>query len=65
VFTSRDGVPKVLNGSMVMLKGVRHNNLYYFKGNIVKGQLVTLVGINDESTKLWRMRLGHTCEKYL
>ena len=27
----RDGVLKMVKGSMVVLKGIRHNNLYYLK----------------------------------
>ena len=33
--SSRDGVLKMLRGSMVVMKGIRHNNLYYLKGNTV------------------------------
>jgi len=32
-----DGVLKMTRGSMVVLKGVRHNNLYYVKGSMVTG----------------------------
>ena len=38
-FSRKDGVLKVLKGSMVMLKGLRHNNLYYLKGNTITWQL--------------------------
>ena len=31
----RDGVLKMTKGSIVVLKGVRRNNLYYLKGNTV------------------------------
>ena len=34
-FSDRDGVLKVLKGSMIVLKGVKHNNLYYLKDNTV------------------------------
>jgi len=34
-FSGRDGVLKVLKSSMVILKGVRRNNLYYLMGNTV------------------------------
>ena len=33
----RDGILKMTKGSMVVLKGVRRNNLYYLKGNTVTG----------------------------
>ena len=48
-FTGRDGVLKVVKGSMVVLKGVRRNNLYYLKSNTVTGQLATSVGTDDDS----------------
>jgi len=35
----RDGILKMTKGSMVVLKGVRRNNLYYLKGSIVTGQV--------------------------
>jgi len=38
-FTGRDGVFKLFKGFMVVLKGVRCNNLYYLKGNTVTRQL--------------------------
>ena len=38
----RDGVLKMTRGSMVVLKGVRHNNLYYLKGSTIIGKVVTL-----------------------
>jgi len=63
-FSGIDGVLKMLRGSMVVLKGVKCNNLYHLKDNIVTGQLVTSVGI-DDSTGLWHMRLGRTGEKTL
>jgi len=34
----RDGVLKMTRGSMVILKGVRRNNLYYLKGSKITGQ---------------------------
>jgi len=63
--SGRDGVLKMLKGSMIVLKGVRRNNLYYLKGNTVIGQLATSVGSDDDSIRLWHIRLGHTCEKTL
>ena len=52
----RDGVIKMLRGSIVVMKNVRRNNLYYLKGNIVTGQVVTSIGSNDNCTRLWQMR---------
>jgi len=47
------------------MKGIRHNNLYYLKGNTVTGQVTISIGSDDDCTRLWHMRLGHTCEKSL
>jgi len=33
----RDEVLKMVKGSMVILKGVRRNNVYYLKGSMVTG----------------------------
>jgi len=38
----RDGVLKMIKGSMVILKGVQRNNLYYLKGSMVTGQVQLL-----------------------
>ena len=61
----RDGVLKMTKGSMMVLKGVRRNNLYYLKGSTVTGQVVTSIDSDYDSTRLWHMRLRHTCEKSL
>ena len=52
-------------GSMVVLKTVCRNNLYYLKGSIVTGQVATSTDSDEDSTRLWHMRLGHTGEKSL
>ena len=37
----RDGVLKMTKGSMVVMKGVRRNNLYYLKGSTITCQVKT------------------------
>jgi hypothetical protein len=37
----RDGILKATLGALVMLKGVRKNNLSYYKGSTVVGTTVT------------------------
>jgi len=37
VVSIRDGVLKMTKGSMVVMKGIRRNNLYYLKGSTVTG----------------------------
>ena len=34
----RDGVLKIIKGSMIVLKGVRRNNFYYLKGSRLHGK---------------------------
>jgi len=48
----RDGVLKLIKGSMVILKGVRRNNLYYLKGSTIVGQVTTSTDSDDECTRL-------------
>jgi len=47
----------MLKDSMVVLKGVRYNNIYLLKGNTITGQLITSVGSNDDSSWLKHMIL--------
>ena len=65
VISIQDGVLNMTKGSMVALKVVRQNNLYYLKGSTVTGQDVTFTDSDDDSTRLWHMRLGHRAEKSL
>ena len=53
------GALKMLRGSIVVMKGVWRNNLYYLKGNMVTAHS------NDDCTRLWHMRLRHTSENSL
>ena len=48
----RDGVLKMTKGSMVVLKGVRRNILYYLKGSTVTGQVTTSTDADDDSIRL-------------
>jgi len=48
----RDGVLKMIRGSMVVLKGVRRNNLYYLKSSTVIGQVATSIDSYNDCTRL-------------
>jgi len=61
----RDGVLNITKGSMVVLKGIQQNKFYYLKGSTVTGQVETFTDSDDDSTRLWYMRLEHTGEKSL
>jgi len=61
----RDGILKITRGSMVVMKCVRHNNLYYLRGSTVIRRVETFISSDGDCTQVWRMRLGHTSEKFL
>jgi len=56
----RDGILKMTRGSMVMLKGVRRNNLYYLMGGTVTARVMTSTSSSDVCIQVWHIRLGHT-----
>ena len=61
----RDRVLKMVKGSMVVLKGIRRNNLYYLNGSTITGQVATSTNSDNDCTQLWHIRLEHTGEKSL
>ncbi|XP_072077901.1 uncharacterized mitochondrial protein AtMg00300-like [Arachis hypogaea] len=64
----KKGVLKVFRSSLVVMKGVRHGNLYSILGTTVTGELaVEIGGSRDQTncTRIWHMRLGHMSEKGL
>ncbi|KAE8692180.1 putative ROP-interactive CRIB motif-containing protein 6 [Hibiscus syriacus] len=66
VVTMRDGVLKVTYGALVMMKGIKKNNLYYYQGSTIIGAVAAASGGDDlDATQLWHMRLGHAGEKSL
>jgi len=52
VISIRDGILKMIKGSMVVMKGVSWNNLYYLKGSTVTGQVETSTSLDDGCTKV-------------
>jgi len=48
----KDGVLKMTRGSMVVLKGVRRNNVFFLKGSTVIGQVTTSTNSYDNCTRL-------------
>ena len=55
--TLGEDVFKMSSGSLVVLKGIRYNNLYYLKGSAVIKNLTVSGHLEDDSTRLWQMRL--------
>ena len=48
----KDGILKMTRGSMVVLKGVRRNNLYYLIGSTITGRVVTSISSGDVCTQV-------------
>ncbi|GMI79054.1 hypothetical protein HRI_001574700 [Hibiscus trionum] len=66
IVTMRDGILKVTSGALVIMKGIRKNNLYYYQGSTVIGAVAAASGEDKlDSSQLWHMRLGHAGEKSL
>ena len=63
--TLGQGVLKIYSGSLIVLKGIQRNNLYYLKGSAVIVNLAASEHFKNDSTRLWQMRLKHTREKSL
>ena len=59
------GLVVSIRGSMVVMKGIRRNNLYYLKGSTITGLVATSISSDDICTQVWYMRLRHTGEKSL
>ena len=52
VVSIKEGALKMTKGSMVVLKAVRRNNLYYLKGSTVTGQVAASTDLDEDSTRL-------------
>ncbi|KAE8717034.1 cytochrome P450 71A9-like [Hibiscus syriacus] len=66
IVTMRYGVLKVTYDALVMMKGIRKNNLYYYQGSTIIGAVAAASGGDDlDATQLRHMRLGHAGEKSL
>jgi len=55
--TLGEGVLKMSSGSLVVLKGIRRNNVYYLIGSAVTG-LVSSGQLDVDSTRSWHSGLG-------
>ena len=67
VMIIRDGVLKVISGALMVMKGTRRNNMYYYNASTVT-EVLAIVSSSDEDseiTSLWHGRLGHVGEKAL
>ena len=48
----RDGVLKMTRDSMVVLKGIQRNNIYYLMGSTVTGRVDTSISSGDICTQV-------------
>ena len=61
--TLDNGILKTTKESTVVMKGLRDRNLYYLKDSTVIGALAAVVDSDEDTTRLWHMRLDHAGEK--
>ena len=63
----QNGILKVVSGALVVMKGIRRNNLYLYQGNTTVGTAAAVSEADKvaEMSRLWHMRLGHAGEKSL
>ena len=54
-----ESILKLFSGSLVVLKGIQHNNLYYLKDSAVIKNLSALEYFEGDSIRIWQMRLQH------
>lgn len=56
------GVLSVMNGSIVVMKGLRKNGVYVLVGEVVVGESRVSLDNNIDKTKLWHLRLRDVSE---
>ena len=63
----KNGILKVVSGALVVMKGIRENNLYLYQGSTAVGTAASVTEADRvaEMSRLWNMRLGHAGEKSL
>ena len=63
----QNGILKVVSGALVVMKGIRRNNLYLYQGSTAVGTAAAVSEADKvaEMSRLWHMRLRHAGEKSL
>ena len=60
------GVMKIIRGSIVIMKGNKHNGLYVLQGTVViRDVSVSSSSMGLDKTPMWHLRLGHMSKKEL
>ncbi|KAK3038019.1 hypothetical protein RJ639_029970 [Escallonia herrerae] len=65
-YRAAGGVMRIMKGALVVLKRLTQNSLYLLQGSTVTGAAATIASssdIDNDTTKLWHMRLGHMSER--
>ena len=55
----------VLNGSNLVMKGIRKNGVYIFDGEVISGEAGVSGKSTEDKTKIWHLRLEHISAKGL
>ncbi|KAK3001151.1 hypothetical protein RJ639_022142 [Escallonia herrerae] len=62
-YRASGGVMRIMKGAIVVMKGLKQNNLYLLQGSTVTGvSTASSSDIDSNTTKLWHMRIGHMSE---
>ena len=63
----QNGILKVVSGALVVMEGIKRNNLYLYQGSTSVGTTTAVSEVDKvaEMSRLWHMRLGHAGEKSL
>ncbi|KAK3029672.1 hypothetical protein RJ639_039164 [Escallonia herrerae] len=59
------GVMRIMKGALVVMKGLKQNNLYLLQGSTVTGAAATTSSsdIDSDTTKLWHVLLRHMSDR--
>ena len=64
--TLKDGGLKVSLDNLVVMKGMRRKNLYFLQGStVIENLAMASTGDDEDTTRLWHMRLGDPIEEAL
>ena len=63
----QNGILKIVSGALVVMKGIKRNNLYLCQGRTTVGTAAAVSEADKvaKTSRLWHMRLGHAGEKSL
>ena len=56
---------KIVKGSMILMKGIKKNEIYSLLGSTVVGSVASVVGSSMNNAMQWHKRLGHVSHRGL